>query len=43
MDVVYDNSSPLLVVKDALELLAYLCVTVEGGSFVSLAKFQHGY
>lgn len=43
MGVVNGNSSPLLVMKDALELLAYLCVTVEGASFVSLAKFQHGY
>lgn len=43
LDVMRDKSLPLLVVKDPLEILAYLCATVKGVSFVPLAKFQHGY
>jgi len=38
-----DKSSPLLVVKDPLEILVYLLATVKGVSFIPLAKFQHGY
>lgn len=39
----HDKSSPMLVVKDPLEILVYLCATVKGVSFISFAKFQHGY
>lgn len=43
LDVMHDKSSPTLVVKDPLEILAYLCATVKGVSFIPSAKFQRGY
>lgn len=43
LDIMCDKSSPMLIVKDPLEILVYLCATVKGVSFISLAKFQCGY